>query len=176
MTKYDELRSEFSKFKDAEQLYVNENERLAQLIVNGLRNYLGMPKSFLHRDCEATLYKSYLPLFRIDDDGGTEEERSFSRAVSHFSDGSFRFAFGVILEVSEATFPKHNLILHVKCNRRGKKVTVDVSGCTCEVTFDGTTCPEIELLHSKIFVLVKDWLLHRPGDGSGVSKFGFALN
>lgn len=176
MTKYDDLRSAFSKYKDAERSFVDENEKLARLIVNGLSTYLGIPDTFEHRVGEVIHYKSYLPFFRINDDESTEEELSLSRAISHFSDGSFRFAFGVTLEVAEATFPKQSLILHVKCKRRGKKVAVDVSGCNCEVTFDGNTCPEIEVLHNKIFALLMEWLQHRPGDGSGLSKFGFTVN
>ncbi|QFT63855.1 hypothetical protein [Roseivivax sp. THAF30] len=176
MSKYDELRAAFSTYKEAERKYVEENQALALLIVNGLRDYLEMPKSFSRKEGNTTYSQSYTPFFSVDEDGNTEEEKFFMDALSHLSDGSFKFAFGVILERSEGAFPKHNLILHVECKRRGEKVNIDVSGKTLDATFDGKNCPEIEKVHELIFGQVMEWLQHRPGDGHGFSKFGFAMH
>ncbi|OOY20408.1 hypothetical protein BMI86_07590 [Thioclava sp. DLFJ5-1] len=176
MSKYDELRAAFSTYKDAEHQYVQENETLAMLIVNGLREYLEMPASYPRKEDRTTSYKSYTPFFSLDEDGNTEERPILRDAISHFSDGSFKFAFGVILERSEGAFPKHNLILHVECKRRGKEVNIDVSEQALDVTFDGENCPEIEKVHELIFRQLMAWLQHRPGDGHGFSKFGFAMH
>lgn len=176
MSRYDDLRAAFSSYKDAERQFVQENEALAQLIVIGLRDYLDMPQSFPRQEGATTYSQSYTPFFSVDEDGNTEQKRVWMDALSHRSDGSFKFAFGVILERAQGAFPKHNLILNVECKRRGDKVNVDVSGSTLDVTFDGKNCPEIETIHELIYRQVMQWLRHRPGDGHGLSKIGFAIH
>lgn len=175
MNRYDELREAFIHYKKAEQQYVEENERLAVLIVAGLREYLGMPQSFPRREGNTTYMQSYTPLYKLDADGDTEEKKALQDALSHHSDGSFKFAFGVILEKAENAFPKHNIILHVECKRRGRNVTIDISGESMEATFDGTNCAEINDVHAMILKQILEWLKHRPGDGHGFSKIGFAI-
>ncbi|WP_156943961.1 hypothetical protein [Roseivivax isoporae] len=175
MSKYDELRAAFSSYRDAEIQFVQENQALALLIVHGLRDYLEMPKSFRRKEGSTTYDQSYTPFFSVDEDGNTEEESFFEDALSHLTDGSFKFAFGVILERAEGDLPKKNLILNVECMRRGDKVNVDVSGRALEVTFDGKNCPEIDSVHEMIFSQVMEWLQHRPGDGHGFSKIGFVV-
>jgi hypothetical protein len=66
--------------------------------------------------------------------------------------------------------------LYVECKRRGVKLNVDVSGSALDVTFDGKHCPGIETIHELIFGQVMQWLRHRPGDGHGLSKIGFAMH
>ncbi|UWP88376.1 hypothetical protein [Aliiroseovarius crassostreae] len=176
MSKYDELRSAFAEYKEAERQYVQENQTLALLIVNGLRDYLEMPASFPRKDGDVTYTQSYTPFFSVDEDGNTEEKDFYMDALSHFSDGSFKFAFGVILERAEGAFPKHNLILHVECKRKGSRVHIDVSGESTDCDFDGRECPQIEKVHAMIFAQIQEWLKHRPGDGHGFSKFGFSMH
>lgn len=174
MSKYDKLRSAFSDYKEAEHQYTQENENLARLIVDGLREYLDMPNSYESFSNGTISFESYTPFYKLDEDGNTKEAQ-FPRALSHFSDGSFRFAFGVILERAEGAYPKQNLILKVKCKRDGETAHLDITDRSIEVQFDGTDCPDIQQVHDLIFSQVLEWLKHRPGDGHGFSKFGFAV-
>lgn len=176
MSRYDELRAAYSEYSNAERQYIQENENLALLIVNGLREYLGMPNSFQRVEGTITHHESYTPFYRINEDGDFTKENFLMEALSHFTDGSFTFAFGVILEPTEGSRRKHSLILKAKCERKGSRVSIDVSDKKLNVTFDGQNCPEIAQVHELIFDLVKEWLKHRPGDGTGFSKFGFAMH
>src|SRR5690606_32619497 len=95
--------------------FVQENEQLAVLIVEGLRSFLQMPMYFSISNDGQSEQRTYLPVYILNDDGETADARSLREAITSFTDGSFRFAFGIILERAESSFPKHNLIHHVQC-------------------------------------------------------------
>lgn len=176
MSRYDELRQAFSEYKDAERKFVQENLAIAVQITDGLREYLGMPNSFESREGDGRIhYKAYLPVYSVDDDGATHDENYLGSAITHLTDGSFRFGFGVILERAEGAFPKHNLIMKVDCKRRDGKVTIRISDEEVTCVFDGEKCPDIGKAHDLILRLLLQWLKHRPGDGHGFSQFGFRM-
>lgn len=175
MSKYEQLRRSFSEYANAEKKYVDENQRLTQLIVNGLRDYLEMPKSYEKPKGSFTEFKSYTPFYKMDEFGNTSEVPLFIDAISHLTDGTFNFAFGVILEKEDGKFPKRNIIFKVYCTRRGDNVEVDISGKSVELSFDGNQCPDIHKAHDVIFNHITDFLKRRPGDGQAPSKFGYAV-
>jgi hypothetical protein len=176
MSRYEELRRAFSEYQDAERKFVTENEAIANQIVSGLREYLEMPLTFPSPEIGGgTLHKSYTPLYSVDENGETTEANFLAAALTHLTDGTFRFAFGVVLERAAGAFPKKKLIVNVVCRRDDGKVTIDISGEKVICTFDGTKCPDIEKAHSLIMNLLMKWLQHRPGDGRGFSHFGFRM-
>lgn len=175
MSKHEELRLAFAEYTKSERDFVGSNEIFADLIVGGLREYLAMPTNYLHKTRDGTAHKSYTPVYRVDDDGSTSEESFLQDAITHLTDGSFRFAFAVTLDIDEKTFPKKCLILSIECKRLNDIVTVSVADTTVDCTFDGVKCESIERVHEMIFRLVLGWLKHRPADGHGYSKIGFKM-
>ena len=134
-----------------------------------------MPTNYQLRTGDSTTYKAYTPVYRVDDDGSTSEKSFLQDAITHLTDGSFRFAFAVTLDISENTFPKQCLILTVECKRLKDVVTVSIADTAVDCSFDGKKCPDIVKTHEMIFRLVFEWLKHRPGDGNGYSKIGFKM-
>ena len=184
MTKYDKLREEFTTFDDAERRFVEENESLALQIVDGFREYLEAPSTFEVKTAKGIKIETYTSFHPYSEPNDLAEDTSendsdsefFTHALTHKFDGTFKFGFGIVLEREAGNFPKRKLKMNVVCVRRGEKVQIDVSGKSIEVTFDGSTCPEIAAVHSLIFDMVIDWLRRRPGDGKGTAKFGFAMH
>lgn len=176
MTKYAELRLAFSRYKDAEHNFVFENEQLALSIVNGLREYLNMPNNYQIDENNNIIKKSYTPFYSVDEDDNVHEEQFYRDAISHSSDGSFSFAFGIILERVENSFPKYNLIVRVECKRKGGNVHIEIPGKSVEIPFDGSNFAGVNRAHEMIYFEVLEWLKHRPGDGHGISKIGFAMS
>ena len=175
MSKHEELRQAFAEYTKSERDFVGSNEIFADLIVGGLRNYLAMPTNYPHKTSDGTALKAYTPVYRVEDDGSTSEKSFLQDAITHLTDGSFRFSFAVTLDVSENTFPKKCLMLAVECKRLKDIVSVSVADTTIDCTFDGAESPDIVMAHEMIFQLVLAWLKHRPGDGHGYSKIGFKM-
>jgi len=88
MSRYDELRAGFAAYKDAENAFCRQNERLAGLIVDGLAGWLGMPESFTSE----TETIRYLSFYRVEDDDESDSEGSevpfLHDALIHVTDGS----------------------------------------------------------------------------------------
>lgn len=175
MTKYQDLRDAFAELEDAERAYLRENENLARLIVFGFRDFLDAP-SFFEPMNEDGRTRSYFPFFQIGQDGDSEtDEVSITKAITHGADGTFEFAFGIILERGENSFPKRNLIMKVEVTRLGTTAKVKVAGRSVEIPFDGQNAPDIVKVHDMIFDIVMKWLSHRPGDDQKFPGVGFAL-
>ncbi len=172
MSKYQMLRGAFAAYKESEKKFCDENLILATLIVNGLRDFLEMPKNF-QSNGET---KCYTPLYNLDEEENTSEVRFLHDAITHASDGSFRFGLGVILEKAEGEFPKHNLIIKIYCTRKGNEAHFTILDKELDCDFDGVICPDVEKVHELIYRLVSEWLKHRPGDHDGQTKIGFKLD
>jgi hypothetical protein len=175
MSTYQELRDAFSAYRDSERRFVEENERLADEIVFGFQRFLGMPQSFIKITEKVPITKSYTPVYTLDDDGAREEKSFLRDAITHLTDGTFRFAFGVFLEEKEESFPKLAVILDVICARLGDDATVEIGGKDIHCKLQGGVWQRVSIAHDVIFQLLRDWLNHRPGDGHGMSKIGFQM-
>ncbi|MBW6506202.1 MAG: hypothetical protein K0B00_05545 [Rhodobacteraceae bacterium] len=174
MSRYQELREAFAAYKDAENRFCRENERLAGLIVGGLPAYLGMPDSFTSE----TEVIRYLSFFRVEDDEDDSEgaEVPFLHdALAHITDGSFRFGLGLLLERGPDVLPKQNMVVTVHCHREGSKATVSIGDREVVISFDGTSCPEVEKAQAALHELLCDWLRRRPGEDAKSRKIGFRL-
>ncbi len=171
MSRYQKLRGAFAAYKESEKKFCDENVLLATLIVNGLRDFLEMPRNF-QSNGET---KSYTPFYNLDEEENTSEVPFLQNALTHVSDGSFRFGLGVILEKAEVEFPKHNLIIIIRCARKGNEAHFTILDKELDCDFDGAICPDVEKVHALIYRLVSEWLKQRPGDHDSQTKIGFKL-
>ena len=118
----------------------------------------------------------YLTIYQCADQPDTSETKfvqaGFHKAVSHFSDGSFNFGMGIILESAPDTFPKTNLRLKVECQRKGDSVHAKIGTEEVEFKWDGQKCPDILKMHECILSLLYEHLDHRMSD-SAPQKMGF---
>ncbi|WP_372840928.1 hypothetical protein [Phaeovulum sp.] len=175
MSRYDELRAGFAAYKDAENAFCRENERLAELIVGGLPEWLGMPDSFTS---ESEVIR-YLGFYRVEDDDEPDSEGNevpfLHDALIHVTDGSFRFGLGLLLERGPEVLPKQNVVVAIHCHRHGDMVTVSIGDREVICRFDGAECPDVEKVHAALFDLLRDWLKRRPGEAAASRKIGFRL-
>ena len=174
MSRYQQLREAFAAYKDAENQFCRQNERLAELIVEGLPAYLGMPDSF----SSETEVIRYLSFYRVEDDEEDSEgaEVPFLHdALIHVTDGSFRFGLGLLLERGPEVLPKQNMVVTIHCRREGGKATVSIGDREVVVGFDGAVCPDVEKVQAALHELLCDWLKRRPGEDANSRKIGFRL-
>ena len=174
MSRYDELRAGFAAYKDAENAFCAENERLAFLIVDGLPGWLGMPESFAS-ESEVIRYLSFYRLEDDADDSEGTEVPSLHDALIHMTDGSFAFGLGLLLERGPDVLPKQNMVVTIHCRRQGERATISIGDREIACRFDGVACPDIEKVHQALFDLLQEWLARRPGADAHNRKIGFRL-
>jgi len=174
MTRYDELRADFAAYKDAENAFCAQNERLAGLIVGALPGWLGMPESFTS-ESEVIRYVSFYRLEDDADDNEGAEVPGLHDALIHMTDGSFVFGLGLLLERGPEVLPKQNMVVTIHCRRQGERATISIGDREVDCRFDGTDCPDVERVHAALFDLLRDWLKRRPGEDGASRKIGFRL-
>jgi hypothetical protein len=171
LSRYQKLREAYSAYKDSENQFCRENERLAEQIVSGLHGYLGMPETF---ETENDIIR-YISYYLVDEQGEAEEVPFLREALTHVTDGSFRFGIGLMLERAAAVLPKQNLIMTLQCRRKAQTALISVAEKEVECQFDGAICPDVDKVHGMVFERLMAWLKHRPGDEDEQSKIGFRL-
>ena len=176
MSRYNDIRTAFSEFIDAEKKYVSENEKLAHQIAFGLCEHLGCPDRYEVEENSRPREKPYIQFLELDEDEkpGKVVSGLPTQAIAHFTDGRFTFAFRIILERKENAYPKVGLSFVCKCHRVGKMVNISIGEKSLDLEFDGSTCAKIEEVHQMITDQIFDTLAQRPGDGQHV-KVGFFL-
>jgi len=65
-----------------------------------------MPKSYEINNGGPAQRKIYISFYKLDEHDNTTEALLYIDAISHLTDGSFKFGFGIILERQEKSFPK----------------------------------------------------------------------
>lgn len=173
--KYDAVRVAFGEREDAKRKYLQENTQFANLIANGFQKFMGMPDQYEHKKNNETSYRSYVPMYRVEEDGSYKEMPFFGDAVTHCSDGTFDFGLGIVLEFKENAYPKQIVQTKVECERREDKVSVNIAGEKVVCSFDGYESPDIEKVHHLLYGLLNDWLTSRWGDPETKRTLGFKL-
>ncbi|MGR3315504.1 hypothetical protein [Roseovarius indicus] len=177
MSRYQQLREAYANYQDFERQFVEENRVLARLLTQGLQEFLEMPQSYTIPAGTGSRRDLYIKYYSLDEEGERSKEAvSLHEAITHLTDGSFRFAFGISLERQEGSFPKFDIILRVDCKRNNHNVDVDVSGAKTTCIFDGNHSPDMEKVHELVFDLLMGWLRRRPHEENDFSKVGFTLS
>jgi hypothetical protein len=174
-TKYDLVRQQFAEREDAKRKYLQENTQFAALVANGFRDFMGMPKQYEHTKDNTTTYRSYVPLYSLEDDGSFTEETFWGDAIHHYSDGDFKFGLGIVLEPRPNTYPKQVVQVKVECTRKPDTVEVKIAGESVTCTFDGMDSPDISKVHDLLYGLLNEWLTSRWGDPDTKRSIGFHL-
>ena len=173
--KYAAIRIAFREREEAKRRYRQENTQVANLIAHGFQEYMGMPRHYKHEKDGTLSYRSYVPLYRVEDDGSYSEVPHFSDAVTHCSDGTFVFCLGIVLEPKENAYHKQVLQAKVECERKDGAVLVTIVGESVTCSFDGLESPDIEKVHHLLHGLLNEWLTSRWGETEAKRPFGFQL-
>ena len=173
--RYDEIRRKFAEREAAQRRFMDEDNRFAIMIANGFRDYLGMPELWERERDGCISQQSYVPLYRIEDDGEFKEQTFWKDAITHYSDGNFDFVLGIILEHGENTFPKQCVQVKVECKRGNGEVSVKIANQIVECTFDGTDSPDIVKVHELLHQLLNEYLDSRWGNDRDKPKIGFQM-
>lgn len=172
-TKYDVVRQQFADRKSAQRNFIEEDTRFAVLIANGFRDYMGMPKHYERTSGATTKFESYVPFYSLRDDDTFKEESFWGDAIGHYSDGTFEFGVGIVLEPAPNGNPKQILQIKIECARATDNVEVNIAGDSVSCAFDGKNSPDISKVHDLLYRLLNDWLTSRWGDSVGKQQIGF---
>ena len=134
-----------------------------------------MPEQYEHSKDGITTYRSYVPLYSLEEDGSFTEETFWADAIGHYSDGDFNFGLGIVLEPRPNTYPKQVVQVKVECTRKPSSVEVKIAGKAVTCTFDGKESPDISKVHDLLFELLNNWLKARWGDPDSKRSIGFHL-
>ncbi len=156
MDKYEGLRAAFSRYETEKGDFVAQNLKLAETFMETLQAFLGVPDSFRNPAEEKEV--PYLRLYQIGEGGENVEVESVEQAVRHRNDGTFIFAFGVTLEQTPDTFPKHVVVFDLECEIEDGTARFQILDREIEIAFDGKKAPEIGRVHEEVYALIVSWL------------------
>ncbi|WP_170565763.1 hypothetical protein [Ruegeria atlantica] len=174
-TKYDIVRQQFAEREDAKRKYIQENTQFAAMVADGFRDFLGMPTNYEHTKDGTTTFRSYVPLYSLEEDGSFSEQTIWSDAIGHYSDGDFKFGLGIVLELKPNSYPKQIVQVKVECTRKPGAVEVTIAGEAVTCAFDGMKSSDISTVHDLLYRLLNKWLTSRWGDPESKRSIGFNL-
>jgi len=173
--KYEAVRTAFAERENAKRRYLQENTQFANLVAHGFQKFMGMPDQYEHRKNNVTSYRSYVPMYRVEEDGSYSDMPFFGDAVIHCSDGTFEFGLGIVMEPKENAYPKQIVQTKVECERKSEQVSVSIAGQNVTCSFDGHESPDIEKVHHLLYGLLNEWLSSRWGEQDSKRSLGFQL-
>lgn len=163
MDKYQDLRKAFARYEAEKTDFISQNLRLAEMFIDGLKSYLGLPDTYDHPESKKTL--RYLRLYRLGEDGQNGEVEKIEEAVRHRNDGTFIFAFGVTLEQAPDKFPKHVVLFDLACEIEDGEAQFTILDKELTVAYDGDKTDlgkVLELVYDLIVHWLENWRIEEP--------------